>query len=317
MHEGQGPALLTGHGKEAIGDVADPIGGRYEPVDPVGVVAIEAMGHRGDGGDGAGDTDEAARLTEWHELGSAIDRRLDIDDRCLDLRGGRRVIAHMALRHADTPDVDTAHRTGPIVTEHELRRSPAEVDHQDRANEPGKAIRRTGEGECGLLLTGDDLRLDADAGAHSRDEFGAVACIAARRGRDEAQSFDAELAHDRRVLVDGCEGPREGSRAELPRAIDALTEPDRAHLAHQVATGLAHEQPDRIRAQIDGRDHGHGVSGSWVHGALHQYPSMAATTSSPRGFTPGPLAKAWAASTCRHFTRSGMPPAEMPAISGT
>ena len=34
-------------------------------------------------------------------------------------------------------------------------------------------------------------------------------------------------------------------------------------------------------------------------------------------FTPGPRASAWAARTCRHLTRSGMPPAEIPAISST
>ena len=50
---------------------------------------------------------------------------------------------------------------------------------------------------------------------------------------------------------------------------------------------------------------------------LGQNSPSAATTSSPRGFTPGPCARDWPASTCRHFTRVGMPPAEMPAISGT
>ena len=39
--------------------------------------------------------------------------------------------------------------------------------------------------------------------------------------------------------------------------------------------------------------------------------------SSPIGLTPGPAASACPTSTCRHFTRVGMPPAEMPAISST
>ena len=42
-----------------------------------------------------------------------------------------------------------------------------------------------------------------------------------------------------------------------------------------------------------------------------------AIASSPSGFTPGPAASAWPTRACRHFTRSGMPPAETPAISGT
>ena len=48
----------------------------------------------------------------------------------------------------------------------------------------------------------------------------------------------------------------------------------------------------------------------------HQSPSRS-STSSPSGFTPRPWASAWPASTCRHLTRSGIPPAEMPSISGT
>ncbi|MFB9074303.1 hypothetical protein ACFFX0_25145 [Citricoccus parietis] len=44
---------------------------------------------------------------------------------------------------------------------------------------------------------------------------------------------------------------------------------------------------------------------------------MRPSASSPRGFTPGPAASEWPTRTCRHLTRSGMPPAEMPEISGT
>ena len=49
---------------------------------------------------------------------------------------------------------------------------------------------------------------------------------------------------------------------------------------------------------------------------LHQSPSRS-STSSPRGLAPRPWARDCPASTCRHFTRSGIPPAEMPSISGT
>ena len=38
--------------------------------------------------------------------------------------------------------------------------------------------------------------------------------------------------------------------------------------------------------------------------------ASSASASSPSGFTPGPLASECAISTCRHFTRSGMPPPE-------
>ena len=45
--------------------------------------------------------------------------------------------------------------------------------------------------------------------------------------------------------------------------------------------------------------------------------STCASARSPMGFTPGPAARAWAARACRHLTRVGMPPAEIPSISGT
>ena len=49
-------------------------------------------------------------------------------------------------------------------------------------------------------------------------------------------------------------------------------------------------------------------------------PPLAELRRAPRrraGSRPRPCASDWAASTCRHLTRSGMPPAEMPSISGT
>ena len=41
---------------------------------------------------------------------------------------------------------------------------------------------------------------------------------------------------------------------------------------------------------------------------LRHHSGRAASASSPSGLTPGPSASAWATSTCRHLTRSGMPP---------
>ncbi len=88
---------------------------------------------------------------------------------------------------------------------------------------------------------------------------------------------------------------------------------------------LADQQLDRVGAAVDGRDGlgdglgallSHGRSGETQGPAAHQSPS-ASSTSSPSGLTPGPWASAWPASTCRHLTRSGIPPAEMPSISGT
>ncbi len=48
--------------------------------------------------------------------------------------------------------------------------------------------------------------------------------------------------------------------------------------------------------------------------------TTAAATPAPRrraGWCPGPVARECAIRTCRHLTRSGMPPADTPSISGT
>ncbi|CAM5356841.1 hypothetical protein SCYAM73S_05427 [Streptomyces cyaneofuscatus] len=49
----------------------------------------------------------------------------------------------------------------------------------------------------------------------------------------------------------------------------------------------------------------HGVT----HAPLAHHSGSIAMASSPSGFTPGPAASEWPTRTCRHFTRSGMPPA--------
>ena len=54
-----------------------------------------------------------------------------------------------------------------------------------------------------------------------------------------------------------------------------------------------------------------------AHAALGR-PGRTWRARGPRwGSRPGPAARAWAASACRHLTRAGMPPAEIPSISGT
>ena len=59
------------------------------------------------------------------------------------------------------------------------------------------------------------------------------------------------------------------------------------------------------------------AAGRSTHGPAAHQSGSSASASSPSGFTPGRRRAMCPTSTCRHFTRSGMPPAEMPSISGT
>ena len=152
---------------------------------------------------------------------------------------------------------------------------------------------------------------------------------ARRRGRRRrcAASRVAEVAQNRTpgdvvrrdqggVLVDRRERARQRLVGEPAGRVDALAEPDHPRLAHAApCRQVGDQQLDGVGAAVDRGDPGHGVTTTQGPSA-HQSPSRS-STSSPSGFTPGPAASACAASTCRHLTRSGMPPAEMPSISGT
>src|SRR6478609_10565459 len=101
---------------------------------------------------------------------------------------------------------------------------------------------------------------------------------------------------------------------ELSGGIDTLTQSHDAHLAVDVAQlpvdRIGDQQPDRIRPAVDCTHCAH------VQTFPSRIPTMpgsaasSANASSPNGFTPGPFASECAITTCRHLTRSGMPPPE-------
>ena len=116
-----------------------------------------------------------------------------------------------------------------------------------------------------------------------------------------------------------------------PGAVDAVPEPDDLHAPQDVgerpgrAVDVRDEEADRVGAAVD-RPHPDEPVGlthptprgppprNWSAPTSRRACSRA---SSPSGLTPGPRARECATRTWRHLTRSGMPPAETPAISGT
>ena len=74
-------------------------------------------------------------------------------------------------------------------------------------------------------------------------------------------------------------------------------------------------------AELDDNGNWYGIVQRNARSALHRardrhglylrtwYGTKASRAKAPKGFTPGPAASAWATCTCRHLTRSGMPPA--------
>src|SRR5690606_9486964 len=121
----------------------------------------------------------------------------------------------------------------------------------------------------------------------------------------------AELLH---VLVEGDRRLVEQPRAGTPVDVD---EP--ANAADIRSTGPAYVDLFRRCCRRLARPFGTVLchQSSSTHGPACHHGSISPSTSSPKGLTPGPTARACPRCTCRHLTRPGMPPADTPAISGT
>ena len=159
-----------------------------------------------------------------------------------------------------------------------------------------------------------DLGLDAEPRPDPGDELVGVRGVPGGRGRHEPHPIrrHAVRPDQRGVLVDRGERPLQRLVGEPAGAVDVLAEPHHPHLADVDVRQRPDQQLDGVGAAVDRGDPRRHTQGP----DSHHSPSRS-STSSPSGFTPRPWASDWPASTCRHFTRSGMPPAEMPSISGT
>src|SRR5699024_9582673 len=111
--------------------------------------------------------------------------------------------------------------------------------------------------------------------------------------------------------------------------IHALAEAHNPHLTRHIrldaVADITDQQTDGIRSTINRRDplrhasfryHCLPASSAAQPVPRHHSPTRR-KASSPSGLVPGPRARLWATNTCKHLTRDGMPPAVIPAISGT
>ena len=217
--------------------------------------------------------------------------------------------------------IDVRRRRARVGAEDQLGRAAADVDHQDRRLEPARA----GAGPPRRRPAPPPRRRTAPPAStpsRSRDPVGEDLGVARRRASPRWRRSgprSTSCSRDQRgVLVDGGERARQrlvgeppGARRRPGRAAPSATRAPR-RAGRSPISSLMELVPQSIAAigsAIDAPTSTHGPS-------AHHAPSRS-STSSPSGLTPGPAASAWAASTCRHLTRSGIPPAETPAISGT
>ena len=278
---------------------------------------------RGDRGDRAGQADErcgasssgtACAARSIAASMSAIARR--------DLARGRRVAAQVPLGHPHAADVDRAarRRAGRCRATNSVEPPPMSTTRYgvgDRAPRRARASRRrrTARASSSPVTTSGSTPRRSRTPATNVVAVARVAGAPTSRrsapARRRARAIDVGVAASHAAKV------RSSAASDEPAgAVDALAEP---HDLHPARRGRRASRPR-------GRRRRRAAGSSWCRSrsaatrvtarprrrrtgrAAHQSGSSA-SASSPSGLTPGPAASAWPTSTCRHFTRSGMPPA--------
>lgn len=89
----------------------------------------------------------------------------------------------------------------PLVRHHEFGGTPTDIDDENGSMEEGKELEDAEVDEPGLLLTGEDVDLEAKLGADGGNEVVAVGGGAERGGGDDTGEAD----------VEGAEGEGEGA----------------------------------------------------------------------------------------------------------
>ena len=212
------------------------------------------------------------------------------------------------------------------LPEHELGRAAADVGDQERAGigTGGELRGRPGERQHRFLVPGEDLGRDAEHLLDQADELGRVVRVPGGAGRHHPDRLRARAGDDVRVLAQHGHGAGERFRREPAGLVHPLAQPDDLHPPDHVGQpgpagiDVREQQAQRIGAAVHGgHPPGHVPSpatqclstqcSSTQGPDSHQAPT-AASASAPNGFTPA--TSSWATSACRHFTRSGIPPAD-------
>ena len=178
----------------------------------------------------------------------------------------------MTLSQAHTTNIDT---TGSlhaqlVVTEHELSRTAAQIEHQSVAITVTDSTHRTRKGQCSFLITANDLRLSTHNLADTVHEHLAVTRIASRAGRHETHRISAVLLQQLRVLTSRTESTVQRFLRQPAGRVHTLTQTHNAHLTHNIlqdgllnpvhhlSNGISNQQANRVRTAVNGTN-AHGV----------------------------------------------------------
>ena len=312
-----------------------------------GVVRRQRQGERGDRRDRAGEADEAPIAGEATVSSASVERRRDVGRAAAICVGGRRVGVQVPLGHPHAADVDRPGRLDVGRSpQHELGRAAADVDDEVRGPAAPTARRSPVapvKDNSRLLVAGDHLgatrgrrtrraprRRTRPGCAASRDAE--VATKRTRSAPERRGTARRTRGHRRRCAPSppgrcrrcgrrparAARSPSGGRRRSARPSWPTSATSSRIELVPQsmAATRAAMPsltarcRPPSRRGPASGRI---GRAGCRCPPLVEHLERLVAERVDARARRPSE----WATSTCRHLTRSGMPPAETPAISGT
>ncbi|GBC87824.1 hypothetical protein HRbin12_01842 [bacterium HR12] len=227
----------------------------------LGVVPVEPEGDRLHRGRRARHRDEGPGPPHGEGAPDLVEHDLDRRRHRLQLGRARRVAGHEPLGEPDAPEPRRDGGEGLAVAEHELRRAPADVQHEVRrwrqggVQPRGRAEERQGR----LPLTGEDLELRPRVLADRGRVPLPVRCVAHRARRRHADPLRVEGPGPTAVPGEHLDRPPQRLGVEPPGLVDPVPEPGDDHVAGELAEAprgirLGDEEPDGVRALVDGRD---------------------------------------------------------------
>ena len=239
-------------------------------VNSLRIVTVQTQRSGSHSGCGTSHSHHAARILQGHRLTRHLESLVSISLNASNLRLGRRGAEHVTLSQAHTTNIDAAGSLHTrLVTEHELSRAAAQVEHQGVAIAVTDSAHRTREGQRSFLIPADDLGLNTQNLADTVHEHLAVTRIASRTGRHETHRISAVLLQQLRVLTRRSESTVQCLLRQPTGRVHALTQTHNAHLTHNIlqdgllnpvhhlSSGISNQQANRVRTAVN-RTNAHG-----------------------------------------------------------
>ena len=260
-HHGDRGPLRVGHRGQLPQGPLGVRGREGGSVDQVRVVALEPERAGLERGGRARHRHERAGVPSGH-------RSLDLVEVGLDHRSERPEIVFRRWVGGPDPlgEPDAPHLRGDRVvhdrrrpTEHEFRGPTADVDQEERSVGGIESSRPSEEGERGLSLPVDHLRLDADQRSERLEELLLVGGITNGARGSQTDALRAQRASSTDEPGDGTQRPFDRVGSEPAGAIHILAKTSDAHVSrdlHRILArtpGFEHQEPGRVRALIDRR----------------------------------------------------------------